>query len=141
MPIIGFNFTSIEANREEDRPEGDIDINSTPTVENIRKKDLDIQGLNDVLAIEFRFVSKYQPKLGEIIIKGEVLYQTDDAKNILMMWKERKLDNKLAVDVLNAIFKKCLTKAVAIADELNLPPPVTFPVVKSGPEKEGRAAA
>ena len=133
MPIIGINFKSIEAKIEDKRPDGNIDINSTPSVEDIKEKDLNVPGLKDVLAVEFKFVTKYQPDVGEIKICGEVLYQTEDAKKILDMWEEKKLESKVAVDVLNTIFKKCLTKAVAIADELNLPPPLTFPLVKSGP--------
>jgi hypothetical protein len=134
MPIIGFNFKSINAYVEETMATGEVSINSAPLVESIVRKD--VPGFKDVLAINFKFLTKYEPKIGEIEVFGEVLYQTSDAKKILSTWEEKKLDAKLAVDVLNAIFKKCLTKVIVIADDLRLPPPITFPTVSEEPKKE-----
>jgi hypothetical protein len=134
MPIIGFNFKSINAYVEENTAVGEVNINSTPTVESIAKKD--VPGFKDVLAIDFRFLTKYDPKIGEIEIVGEVLYQTTDAKKILGIWEDKRVETKLAVDVLNVIFKRCLTKAIAVADDLRLPPPLTFPTVKHEQKKE-----
>jgi hypothetical protein len=134
MPVIGLNFKSIRAYIDEKKIVEKVDVNSTPQIQNITKKDLGAAGIKDVLSVEFNFVTKYEPRIGKIIITGEVLYQTDDAKRILTMWKDKKLDSKLAVDVLNAIFRKCITKAVQITDDLKLPPPLTFPIVRTDAE-------
>lgn len=136
MPIIGFNIKSIHAYIDDKKVEGPIDVNSAPVIESVRKKDLNIPGMKEILSIEFHFTTRYDPKIGEISITGEVLYQAEDTKKVLSMWKEKKLESSLAVDVLNTIFKKCLTKSVGIADELRLPPPLNFPVVKGEPSKE-----
>ena len=147
MPVIGLNFKSIDANVEERKVSGEVAVNSTPHIRNIAKKDIDVPGMKDILSIEFEFVTKYEPRIGEINIKGEVLYQTDEAKKILTMWKNKNVETKMAVDVLNAIFRKCITKAIQLTDELSLPPPLTFPIVKtetqSKAEKEdtGKKAA
>jgi len=138
MTIIGFNFTSIEASADrkgdEKKAGTNVNINSVPNIESIKRKDMKIAGLKDVLAIDFSFATSYDPKIGDISIRGEVLYQTDDAKNIMALWdSKKKIEAKLAADVLNVILKKCLTRAVAIADDLRLPPPVSFPIV--APEK------
>ncbi len=141
MPIIGFSLKSVNGNATGKKADGDIKINSTPSVDGIKKKELNVAGLKDVLSIEFSFSTKYEPDIGDITITGEVIYQTDDAKNILALWGEKKIDTKIAVDVVNVIFKKCLTKAITIADELNLPPPINFPVVQPGrPVREKSAA-
>ena len=42
----------------------------------------------------------------------------------------------MALEVLNAIFRRCLTKGIDIAAELGLPPPIRFPVVKSKEQNE-----
>ena len=108
MGVIGFNFRSIEARTADKKIEGNVDVNSTPTIENVTKKDVSVEGLKDVLSFEFSFKTKYNPDIGEIKISGEVLYQTEDAKKILAMWKEKKMDSKITADVLNVVFRKCL---------------------------------
>ncbi len=138
MPVIGLNFTSINARIDEKKLGADVDVNSTPEIKNIAKKDIRLAGVKDVLSIEFDFATKYTPDIGEIQITGEVLYQTDEAEKILEMWEGKQLEAKMTIDVLNAVFRKCITKAVQIADDLRLPPPLTFPTVKSEkmPEKQ-----
>ncbi|MEM7819539.1 MAG: hypothetical protein QXD48_01780 [Candidatus Aenigmatarchaeota archaeon] len=134
MPIVGFNLNSINAKNEEKIVKGEINISSTPIIKNVEKKDLDL--IKDVISIQFGFKTIYEPKIGEINFEGEILYQTEDIKKILKVWKdEKKLDDKIAVDVLNTIFRRCLTKAAEISDELRLPPPIRFPVVQ--PKSEG----
>lgn len=140
MPVIGFAFRSINASVEEKNVAGNIDVNSTPSIENIKKKELTMPEFKDVLSVEFKFVTKYKPEIGSIEITGEVLYQTNDAKRMASMWKDgKKIDGKAAADILNTIFKKCLTKAVSIADELRLPPPLNFPNVAPAPPRKTSA--
>ncbi len=130
MSVIGFNFRSISAHADEKNMKGDININSTPTIENIEKHDLSAIGIDEAGAIKFKFVTSYGPSAGEIKFEGEILYQVDDTKKILKQWKDgNKIDEKLALDVLNAIFRRCLSKAVELADSLRLPPPIRFPIV------------
>jgi hypothetical protein len=136
--IVGMNINSIKAevNREK-IPEGSINVGSTPKIENVTKKDIDILGLKNVLFINFSFDIKYEPGIGNIDFKGDVLYQGKDAEKMLKKWeKEKKLEDSASVEILNAIFRKCLTKAVDIAVELSLPPPVAFPVVKPKETKD-----
>jgi hypothetical protein len=134
MPIIGFNFKSIKAVNEEKSIKGEISINSTPSIKDVEKKDLDV--IKDVIAIQFEFKTLYEPKMGEISFEGEILYKTDDIKKIMKTWKDdKKLDDVIAVEVLNTIFRRCLTKANALSDEVRLPPPIRFPVVQ---KEEGK---
>ena len=137
MAILGISLKNIKADIDtEITPTGDINVSSTPTIENVSKKDIDLFAMKDVLSVEFKFKTSYEPKLGEIVMDGEVLYQTDKAKDIVTRWKkEKKMEENLATEILNAIFRKCLTQAIALAHELRLPPPIIFPIVRPRAEE------
>ena len=132
MPIIGFNLNSIHAAVDEKNAARDkIDINSTPKIVNIEKAELNFGGIKEVLSVDFDFVIKYEPAVGEIKMDGTILYQTDDAKDLLAKWKkDKQVDGKMATEVLNSVFRNCLTKALDLSLQLRLPPPIQFPVVK-----------
>ncbi len=130
MSVIGFNFTSMSANVDEKNMKGDININSLPTIESVEKHDLSSIGINEAINVKFKFVTSYEPKIGEIEFKGDILYHVEDSKKILKQWKDgNKMEDKMALDILNTIFRRCLSKAVEMADTLKLPPPIRFPVV------------
>jgi len=137
MPIIGLNFRSIEANINENKVVENVNVNSSPTIEKIEKKEINLPGMKDVLSVNFKFVTNYEPKIGEIVFKGEVLYHRDDMKDILKKWeKDKKIEDPMALEILNAIFRRCLTKAIDLASELRLPPPIRFPIVKPKEQNE-----
>lgn len=130
MSVIGFNFTSISASSDEKNFKGDININSAPNIESVEKHDLSAIGISEAVEIKFKFTTSYEPKAGEIEFKGNILYQVEDAKKTAKQWKDgNKLDEKIALDVLNTVFRKCLSRAVELADTLRLPPPIRFPIV------------
>ena len=138
MPIVGLNLKNVSANVEEKKVvEGNINVNSAPTIEGVEKKTVGLPGLKDVVSINFKFETIYEPKIGEIVIKGEVLYYTEKEKEMVDKWKkEKKLDENVAAEVLNAIFRRCLTKAIDLSNELRLPPPIRFPIVKPKEQSE-----
>lgn len=138
MPVIGFDINAINAKVETSAErKGNVSVNSTPTITEIGKKEIEVGGMKDVLAIGFRFETKYDPKIGWIIFEGEVLYHTPNSKDVIARWKkEKKMEDKTAIEVLNTIFRRCLAKAVEISAELRLPPPISFPVVKLKDQEE-----
>lgn len=138
MPIIGITFRSVSADIDIDKKyKGDININSVPTIQKIEKQQLGLANLKEALAIEFKFETKYEPKVGSITIEGRVLYQTNKIEEVLGKWKkEKKLEESMIIEVLNAIFRKCLVRAVDLSNELGLPPPIRFPIVKPGKEQK-----
>ncbi len=133
MAIVGFNLNSIKADVSNRVVKGELNIGSTPTITNVEKRSvMDI----DVAAVSFKFETKYEPGIALITIEGELLYKTDDIKKIIKIWKdEKKLPDDTAVEVLNLIFRRCLTKAIVLSEDIGLPPPLSFPVVRST-EKE-----
>jgi len=134
--ILGFNLQSIEAHVDEQNLTGNLDVNSTPNIEDVVEKKFDFLGENKAVGVKFSFKSSYG-KAGDIILKGEVIYKVDDAKKTLRMWKdEGKLNEEMSLTVLNFVLGKCMAKAVDLADTLRLPPPMQFPrVVKGEPHQ------
>ena len=145
MPIIGINLKSVSANiAEKAKVEGNISVNSSPTVKNVEKKSMG-KGLKDALIIAFEFVINYDTEkkdkkkepIGNMKINGEVIYYTEKEDEIIEKWKkEKKLDDDIAVEVLNALFKRCLTLAISLSVDLRLPSPLKFPEVKPKDQSE-----
>ncbi len=137
MPILGINFRSINASSGEKELNENISVNSTPRIDHIEKSEKEIAGFKDVLKVSFTFETKYEPSVGEIIMKGDVFYQTDNPNAVVSKWKkEKKLDDQLALEVLNMLFRKCLTRVIDLSADLRLPPPLQFPVVQ--PAQKGK---
>jgi len=141
MPVIGLQLKSVKASIDEKKIiEGNINVNSSPRIESVEKKDINVPGIKDVLSINFIFEVNYDPKVGEIEMEGEVLYQTDKSKDILAKWKkDRKLEDDMAVEVLNAIFRRCLVEALSLSNELRLPPPIRLPIVQKAAEEDKKS--
>lgn len=141
MPIVGFNFTKTTAENKNNEMKGNININTSfPLIKNIEKKD-DVAGIKDIVAIEFLVTIGYEPKAGQIELSGEVMWQGDNARKVLKTWKDKKaLDEEIALDIYNHIFRKCIIKAFSLAEDVRLPPPMTVPVmVKGEPPKTATA--
>ncbi len=138
MPAIGFNINAIDAKVDSTTErKGNVNVNSSPSITSIEKRDVDFPLAKDVVAINFKFETKYEPKVGWITMEGEVLYTSDNPKEMIAKWKkEKKMEDSVAIEVLNTIFRRCLAKAIEIAAELRLPPPVSFPIVKLKDQEE-----
>ncbi len=134
MPVVGFKLDSIKAEKSGNRPS--VNVTSGPQILSIEEKKDVIKGLKNVMAMKFRFETKYED-IGTIEMEGEILYQSDNMRKILKEWeKSKSLDPDAAVEVLNFIFRKCLTHAVYLSEMLQLPPPIRFPVVTKEKPKE-----
>ncbi|MGC9200536.1 MAG: hypothetical protein ACP5F8_01040 [Candidatus Aenigmatarchaeota archaeon] len=134
--IIGYTFDSIEAKREKEL-QGRVDISSTQKIVSVEEKEVVIGEKRKVLEIGFEFLVEYKENFGSILMKGKVLYDSKDMKEILKNWKkDQNLPQEVDMEVKNFLFKKCLTLAILIADELRLPSPLPFPMVV--PKKEER---
>ena len=134
MPIIGLSIKSMEAKREKGQPKGEIKVNSTPKISEM--KEVDIPSLKKkALSLGFEFVTKYEPPIGEIKLKGELIYLAEKNAPILAQWKKNKsMPEKVSVEVLNHLFRRCLLKMANLADDLQLPPPINIPIARAQPK-------
>lgn len=133
MPIIGFKITEIEAKRGKEEEKGIKVGISPPIIKDVKKKKIALEGVGEVIAFEFEFLVRYEPIDGKISVKGEVLYEDKRKEEILKEWeKEKRIDNKILIPVLNFIFRKSIIKVLSLADDLQLPPPLRLPEVVEG---------
>lgn len=130
MPVIGFAFNSFEGSREKVRPSGEIKVNSTPKITGV--KEVQLPNFKEkALTISWEFTTKYEPNIGTLKATGEILYMAKDNMPVLKQWKKDKsLPDEQSVEVLNHLFRRCLLKVANMADDLQLPPPLNFPLVK-----------
>lgn len=130
MPIIGLSIKSMEAKREKGQVKGEIKVNSTPKISDI--KEVEIPTLKKkALSLNFEFLTKYEPPIGEIKLHGELVYLAEKNAPILAQWKKNKsLPENVSVEVLNHLFRRCLLKMANLADDLQLPPPISIPMAK-----------
>lgn len=131
--LVGIGINSISGENKNRSDVKEINVNSSPTIENIETRNM--PGIGTVLIVEFKFETKYEPGIGIITIKGSLMYKVRDPVKISEEWKNSKrLPKDVAIDILNNIFRFSLTKIVGYSNDLRLPPPIKFPVVKSAEE-------
>lgn len=134
--IVGFGIKSISAERR-NVPKGRVDINSSPKILSVSKSKMGFLKKGNPLNIEFEFSTKYEPKIGEIKIAGNVLYSGKKMKDVLKTWKkEKKIPKEVDKEVKNFLFRKCLTIGVNLSENMQLPPPLMFPTVVSKKEED-----
>ena len=139
MTVVGFNITSLKGETYPDKRQenANININSNPRIIAVKKADIPVEGIADVLSIEFKFETSYDPRVGSIVVEGELFLQTDDSDKVLELWDEKSaLHESVLLDVMNTILRKSLVKVVQLADDLRLPPPVRFPMYQRADETE-----
>ena len=136
MPVIGVSFNNISGEKKGVVVNESISTNSTPKITKIENRDVKQLG-KDALAMDFEFVTSYAPDIGSIKVSGELLYLTDKHKEVLDTWKkDKKLDESISVEILNYLFRRCLLKVANLADELQLPLPLRFPIVTKKEKEE-----
>ncbi len=132
--IVGFNFTKMSAERDEGI-KGKININNNVSIKDVEEKNLALgKEKQNALKFTFEFTSKYEPKLGSILLGGDVLYMADQkkAKEILDSWKkDKKIPKDVMTAILNTILSKCNIQALIISRDINLPPPIPLPKVEA----------
>jgi len=69
--------------------------------------------------------------LAEIIIKGNVLFLDSRYRKILSSWKKnKKLPEDVNLQLINAVLRRCLIRALDLSEELQLPPPIALPFAR-----------
>ena len=139
--IIGFSIRSISAERKS-IPRGRIDINSSPKIVSVSKSKSGFLRREKPLSIQFEFVTKYEPKVAEIKIEGNVFYYGKNMKKVIKTWeKEKKFPKEVDMEIKNFLFRKCLIIGINLSENMQLPPPLIFPRIipkKEAPREELR---
>lgn len=132
MTIVGFSFTHFDAQRKT-QGKGKINIANNVTISEVETADLFLgSNKQEGLRFNFIFTSKYDPDVGHITIKGNVLFlsDTDKIKSILADWKkDKKIPEDVTEEVLNNVLSKCNIQALLLSKDLNMPAPIPLPKV------------
>lgn len=129
MGILNLRIKKMEGDVGE-QVAGELKVSSSlPKIKDITEREIGIGGSKTkVLVMGFDYKVKYEPIKAKINIEGELLFTDSNQKDILNKWKkDKKIDEKYAMPVLNFIIKKCAIQSIKIADELQLPAPVRLP--------------
>ena len=139
MPVIGLSLKSIEGKREANAS-GEIKVDSIPKILDI--KEINVPGVDKkALSVDFEFSTRYEPKIGDLKVGGQLLYVGEAMGDVLKQWKEeKKVPEEASLEILNHIFRKCLVKSSSIADDLQLPPPLAMPVLRPKKAEDGKEA-
>lgn len=129
MGIVGYNIISVKAERKKmTKPLDSLNINSTVKISGVESLTLP-DGL-ETLGINFEFTTDYNPEVASFTVSGEVLFADKTSKSILKTWvKDKKLPERIDADIKNFIFRKGLTMGIQMSEEMQLPPPIVFPMV------------
>jgi len=137
MRTIGFDLNKINIERT-GNVKGEIKINNNVAIKEIDKIAVPIKRENqEGLRFGFEFTSNYEPKLGHILINGNVVIVEDKKKadDILKKWKkDKKAESDVMAAVLNTVLEKCNIEALILSRDVNLPPSIPLPKVK--PKKD-----
>jgi hypothetical protein len=137
MSIIGFNINKIHAERKK-TSEGKININNNVSIVNVHDSSISLGGNEqNTIQVEFKFVSTYEPDVGQVLMEGDVLWLIDknQAGDIMKGWaKTKTLPDVIMRTVLNHILMKCNIEALILSRDINLPPPIPLPKIDKGPE-------
>ncbi|MBU2634159.1 MAG: hypothetical protein KJ674_02855 [Nanoarchaeota archaeon] len=135
MPIIGFNFEKVSAQKT-GKVLGNVNISHTINITNVKKEEITLEKKQDVLKFEFEFKVDYAPKMGNISLEGSVIY-LDDLKNLQEIedsWKKnKKLSPEITAIIINTVLVKSNIKALILSQDVNLPPQIQLP--KTAPAK------
>ncbi|OGI15241.1 hypothetical protein A3K63_04190 [Candidatus Micrarchaeota archaeon RBG_16_49_10] len=135
MPIVAYHIDEISA-KKGGIPKGAVDIKSGSKIVSVDKTETGMFKKYDGIAVSFEFRTDYEPNVAEIVIRGKVVYAGEDVKESLKTWgKEKKLVENVEVEVRNFLFRKCLGMGITITENMNLPPPLLFPMVAKRPKK------
>ncbi len=129
MGVLSFRFKKLQGDIGEPTS-GEVKITSSlPKVKKVEEREINVgNSKQKVLAVDFEYSVGYEPTKAKISAEGELLYTHERQKDILNKWKKKeKLDEEVALPLMNYIFKRCSIAAIKIADDLQLLPPVKLP--------------
>jgi len=142
MAILNFGFTKILVEKI-GKVSKQVNIKSGMNIVSVSESDMIDATKQKAFLIKFSFETKYEPKIGNINLEGELLYLADveTAKTISAAWdKNKSLPKDIALKVFNKILHNCNVEALLLSREINLPSPIQLPKIKSAPAQDSKPA-
>ncbi len=123
MKLIGAKFTKVNAERNPDFS-GKLSMDT-----NIKITELDrVKDSKDAVKISYLFGIDYG-ELGKISIEGSLFVTTDSktVKELIKLWKDKKVDTPEMIAITNLIIQKASIRAFELEEELGLPIHIKLP--------------
>lgn len=134
MTIIGFSFRKINAERGQVALGGKVSIANNVSIKDVEEASIPVgTAKQKALKFGYEFITSYTPKIGNMVIEGEVIFLTaaEAVDKTIKSWKkDKKVDKEILTPVLNAILSKCSIKGLLLSQDLNLPSPMQMPRVQ-----------
>jgi len=140
MTVIGFNFNKILVERLGTN-KGKLTISNNVSITDIGEAKVPFgNDKTKCIKIDFKFESKYEPSVANLLFEGDVLYMlpSDMAEKVISTWSEKRtILEDFVQPIMNSILSKANVEALILSRELNLPSPIPLPKVniKSDPKK------
>lgn len=134
IKLVGFKYNKLNVERNEEL-KGELKITPNKNIQSVEK--FKSESKQEILQINFQFNIDYS-SLGKIELSGKMFLATDSKthKDALDGWKDKKLDNKINLVILNTIMQKASLKALELEEEMNLPPHIQLPRLQLGEKKD-----
>ena len=133
MPVAGFYYNKISAEKKKDQVKGDIKVKNDLILQSLILTEVDVgKKKQEIIKLTFDFTVEYQPGLGNIALGGILLLteSPENIKSIMDIWKkEKRLPKEFAAKIINTILTKSNIKALELSQTVNLPPHIKLPVV------------
>lgn len=130
MPIVGFNFEKILAERK--KPiDGPIKVSSDVNIKSVEEEKFKVGKSEGLLKFNFAVKIDYE-KFGEVELAGHVLYMEEPKKmkEILDEWNKKKnIKQEIAREIVNMILFKTNVKALSLEQDINMPLHLRLPKV------------
>ena len=134
MPVKNFEFSTIDARRfsRSTEVQSNIQINVKHEMTQVIERE------DGETEINFRFAVNYNSSMGSVAsIKLEGFLVFIGETGLAQKWiKDKKLPEKIDMEVQNLIMRNCIMQGVVIARDMRLPPPVQLPQVKPQPDQK-----
>ena len=133
MPIVGFNFTKLAADRKKEQIKGDVKVRNDLVLQSLTPVEIDMGSKKQtVLKLVFDFLIEYQPGVGNMLLSGHLLFfeTPENVKSITDMWKkEKKIPQQFAINFINVILTRSNIKALELSSSISLPPHFRLPTI------------